>query len=270
MLRRRSMTLRKGDIVVLRSPAEILATLDEEGRLEGVLFMPEMLRYFGARLAVSARVKQACDTIEHYEARRMPATVLLEDLRCDGSAHGGCQAGCRLYWKEAWLTRITGGASRGMDHSASALAELEARVRSNAQPITRRESGREQKDLRCQATEFLRATQPLGSYDPKSFVRELTCGNVGLRVWLRVTLRAVRVAISRKLRLHIPEAFHPLLGRYRNTRPRSPCGPQQSIQGQAQSRDRRDPRRRWKDARARIRQRDGAVLRQNAHRPAAC
>ena len=29
----------------------------------------------------------------------------LEDLRCDGSAHGGCQAGCLLYWKEAWLTR---------------------------------------------------------------------------------------------------------------------------------------------------------------------
>src|SRR4051794_17968284 len=31
---------------------------------------------------------------------------LLNYLRCDGSAHGGCQAGCRLYWKEAWLRRV--------------------------------------------------------------------------------------------------------------------------------------------------------------------
>ncbi len=25
--------------------------------------------------------------------------------RCDGTAHGGCQTACLLYWKEAWLKR---------------------------------------------------------------------------------------------------------------------------------------------------------------------
>ena len=38
----------------------------------------------------------------------MRDTVYLEDLRCDGSGHGGCQAGCRIYWKEAWLRRVDG------------------------------------------------------------------------------------------------------------------------------------------------------------------
>ena len=42
----------------------------------------------------------------HTGSRRMDSTVYLEDLRCDGSAHGGCQAGCKLYWKDAWLRRV--------------------------------------------------------------------------------------------------------------------------------------------------------------------
>ena len=36
---------------------------------------------------------------------RMRNAVHLEE-RCDGQAHGGCQAGCLVYWKEAWLKRV--------------------------------------------------------------------------------------------------------------------------------------------------------------------
>ena len=205
-LRHRAM--KRGDIVELRSPAEILATLDDDGCLEGVPFMPEMLQHFERRFAVSARVERACDTIEHYEARRMPATVLLDDLRCDGSAHGGCQAGCRLYWKEAWLTRVSPDARRGPSTGTVGPAELESRVRDNTR-LTRSANGGEQQVFRCQATEFLRATEALGWYDPRSFVRELTCGNVDFWPWLCVTFRAVRVAISRKLGRRLPEPFHP-------------------------------------------------------------
>ena len=38
----------------------------------------------------------------------MRDTVFLENLRCDGASHGGCQAECRIYWKEAWLRRVEG------------------------------------------------------------------------------------------------------------------------------------------------------------------
>ena len=32
--------------------------------------------------------------------------VHLDETRCDGQGHGGCQAGCLLFWKEAWLKRV--------------------------------------------------------------------------------------------------------------------------------------------------------------------
>ena len=68
--------------------------------------MPEMLGFCGKRYRVRARAHKACDTVDWQQYRRMESAVHLEELRCDGSAHGGCQAGCLLYWKEAWLVRL--------------------------------------------------------------------------------------------------------------------------------------------------------------------
>src|SRR5262245_39635553 len=102
----RERPLTPGDIVAVRPAEEILATLDETGAFEGVPFMPEMLRYVGRNFTVTRRVEKICDTIAMTGSRRMRNTVFLDDLRCDGSGHGGCQAGCRIYWKEAWLRRI--------------------------------------------------------------------------------------------------------------------------------------------------------------------
>ena len=56
--------LRRGDVVELRPPDAILATLDGDGALDGLPFMPEMLGYFGRSYSVAARVERACDTIE--------------------------------------------------------------------------------------------------------------------------------------------------------------------------------------------------------------
>ena len=73
--------------------------------------MPEMLGYFGKAFTVDAQVERACDTIDS-GVRRLPSTVLLDDLRCDGSGHAGCEAQCRLYWKEAWLRPAQSGENR--------------------------------------------------------------------------------------------------------------------------------------------------------------
>ena len=104
--------LRPGEIVEVRPAAEILATLDETGAFDDMPFMPEMLQYVGRRFTVSRRVEKICDTIAATGSRRVHDTVYLEDLRCDGSGHGGCQAGCRIYWKEAWLRRVDGRCRR--------------------------------------------------------------------------------------------------------------------------------------------------------------
>src|SRR5512133_2348873 len=118
--------LRPGDVVEVRPAAEILATLDESGAFDDMPFMPETLQYVGRRFTVSRRVEKICDTITATGgSRRVHDTVYLEDLRCDGSGHGGCQAGCRIYWKEAWLRRVDGHAHmrHPENHGADELAE---------------------------------------------------------------------------------------------------------------------------------------------------
>src|SRR4051794_2298867 len=98
---------RTGDLAEVRSREEILATLDPHGCLDGMPFMPEMLQFCGQRFRVSAVAHKTCDTVGKTGSnRRLHSTVHLSGLRCDGTAHGGCQAGCNLFWKDAWLTRV--------------------------------------------------------------------------------------------------------------------------------------------------------------------
>src|SRR6266540_4261362 len=102
-VRSRVLGLRAGELVEVRSEAEILATLDEKGELDSLPFMPEMRQFCGGRFRVYKRAVKLCDTISWTGMYRMENAVHLEGVRCDGQAHGGCQAGCNTYWKEAWL-----------------------------------------------------------------------------------------------------------------------------------------------------------------------
>src|SRR5919112_2340396 len=113
MVRHDALGLRAGELVEVRGQDEILATLDERGELEGLPFMPEMLQFCGRRFRVSKQAFKLCDTINGGGMNRMERAVHLEDLRCDGQAHGGCQAACLIYWKEAWLKRVDGVAANG-------------------------------------------------------------------------------------------------------------------------------------------------------------
>jgi hypothetical protein len=193
--------LRRGDLVEVRSAAEILATLDARGALEGMPFMPEMVTYCGRRLTVDRRADKVCDTIHYSGSRRPDNTVLLDDLRCDGAAHGGCQAECRPYWKEAWLKRVTAGTARsnlGADEARQALLQ---RTKANA----RTDSDDGEIRFRCQATEILSASEPLNFKDPRPYLREVTTGNVSIRSFTRVMARAtVMEAKSRVGRLPEP------------------------------------------------------------------
>ena len=98
--------LRVGDLVEVRSADEIIATLDERGELENLPFMPEMLKFCGQRLTVDKVAHKLCDTMYGSGLHKMENAVHLTNSRCDGTAHGGCQTACLLYWKEAWLKRV--------------------------------------------------------------------------------------------------------------------------------------------------------------------
>src|SRR5260370_14772708 len=103
---RPNLKLKAGEWVEVRSREEILATLDERGCLNGAPFMPEMLSCCNQKFRVFKRADKTCDPAhEPWSIRRVKDSVHLENVRCDGQQHGGCQAGCLIFWKEASLTR---------------------------------------------------------------------------------------------------------------------------------------------------------------------
>jgi hypothetical protein len=171
---------KRGDMVEVRSRDEILATLDAEARLDGMPFMPEMLAFCGRRIRVASRADKTCDTIDSYLSRRLHDTVHLEQSRCDGGGHGGCQAGCLLFWKEAWLKPVdgpeVGARASGPGCSASDLERA----------ATREAEETDEVHFVCQATELVRASEPLAWWDLRQYLRELSSGNVGLLEMLRV------------------------------------------------------------------------------------
>ena len=96
--------LQPGELVQVKSEAEIMATLDEHGRCRGLAFLPEMSQHIGARLRVLKRVEQIF-LEESRQGRKTRNTVLLEGVNCQGIGIG-CDRSCFLFWREAWLERV--------------------------------------------------------------------------------------------------------------------------------------------------------------------
>jgi hypothetical protein len=187
--------LRIGEVVEVRSHAEILATLDERGELDSLPFMPEMLQFCGQRFTVAKRASKLCDTITWSGMRRMEDAVHLTGVRCDGSGHGGCQAGCLVYWKEAWLKQVDDGDPAQAPPQAPPAVTL-GTLAAAAAPAEDR--------FACQATELLRAAPtPIPPWDLRQYVEDVTSGNAGF--WR--TVRSVLVGVFNEyqdLSRHLP------------------------------------------------------------------
>jgi hypothetical protein len=169
--------MRAGDWVEVRSKDEILSTLDEKGRLEGLPFMPQMFEFCGQRLRVEKSAHKTCDTISGAaKGRRVTSAVHLESVRCDGQAFGGCGAACTIFWKTAWLRPI--GATTPADPVGPDVRCTEAAVLAG----TRFRSGTvdEEPTFVCQATELLRASAPLPWWDLRQYWSDFMTGNARL------------------------------------------------------------------------------------------
>lgn len=188
----KSLGLRPGELVEVRSKDEILATLNENGRLDGMPFMPEMLQFCGRRFRVFKRAEKSCDTVLEGIGRRVYDTVHLEGVRCDGSAHGGCQATCLIWWREAWLKRVSDSASRHDAHDGDAAADLGTPrcTEEDLAALTRLKGMISGTIYSCQLTRLLEFTYGLRWFDPRPVVREVRSGNVGLKKALSVVFKA--------------------------------------------------------------------------------
>jgi len=146
--------------------------------LESLPFMPEMVKYCGRQFTVSKRVERACEEI-NMTMRRIRNTVFLENIRCDGSAHGGCQKGCFIFWKEAWLK------SCDPDTDAGKISVEETTDRypfpyalPDGQYI-------------CQSTELLHATSYLPPWDLGVYLRDIRAKTHTVKKLIRLLSYAV-------------------------------------------------------------------------------
>ncbi|MEJ0099045.1 MAG: hypothetical protein WDO12_04605 [Pseudomonadota bacterium] len=172
------LALKSGDVVEIRRLSEIEATLDSAGNLEGVPFMPEMQPYCGRVFRVHKRADKVCvETPYFLHYRRLKDTVMLEEIRCDGSAHDGCQRLCLVFWKEAWLKPAAAGAV-----PEPAIDWTRKSLRSELTPVD------EEKTYFCQSTALLGATEFLRLWDPRQYLRDLRSGAIGLFDLLKVLL----------------------------------------------------------------------------------
>jgi len=160
-----------GDVVRVLSEREILATLDENGTFEKLPFMPEMLDFCGRTFRVSRQAFKTC--VDDTEMRGLNNTVFLEEVRCDGSNHGGCARACLIFWKTAWLKRA----------DASSLAPLPWKPkvsRADLLSIAQRDG-----QFFCQSTEILNASKPLPWWEPRQYLWDLKYNRTSLVNWVQ-------------------------------------------------------------------------------------
>jgi len=178
---------RAGDLVEVRSKDEILSTLDGNGRLDGLPFMPEMLKYCGQQFRVRKRAHKTCDFVTNTGSRRLRNAVHLEDLRCDGAAHGGCQAECVLFWKEAWLRPISSSINTSREVAPAACVQSvafagdEQCVEQDLWDATREMThtgDAHDPTYVCQATLLPKYTETLHWWDVRQYIEDYRSGNV--------------------------------------------------------------------------------------------
>jgi hypothetical protein len=144
-------------------------------------FMPEMFRFCGQRFQVYKRAHKTCDTVFPIRGRKMERTVHL-DTRCDGSAHGGCQAECLLFWKEAWLKPAAAGPKPEVS-SPGPNGEPKPRAGCSEDQVWSAVSTASAEGVpvySCQATRLPYATSDLAWWDVRQYIEDYTSGNIGL------------------------------------------------------------------------------------------
>jgi hypothetical protein len=207
---RSASQLRKGDWVEVRSEEEILRSLRTDGTLEKMPFMPEMLKYCGQRFRISAVAHKTCDPAHKTGGRRLDNAVHLEELRCDGASHGGCQAACLLFWKTDWVKPIG-----DEDNRKVTAAAIPGPSRRDLECTTAKASSGEPTRYVCQATQLLEATRLLHWWDARQYFHDLTSGNVTLAHMLRILLLSWVAALTRAgIGYRVTSAFYDRLHRF--------------------------------------------------------
>jgi hypothetical protein len=198
--------LHSGDLVEIKTPEEILRTLDTNGTSDQLPFMPEMVEFCGKRFRVANLVVKTCSytgTGTNMRAFSTDNIVTLDGLRCSGVEHDGCPKACMIFWREAWLHKIE-DAAVPVRADSNGSTQLRTRLKTLAGPNT----------YFCQASELLKATRPLAKWERigKCLV-EVRAGNCTavqmiqrIGIWLFWRIRRVLVGEYARGRIRLTPA----------------------------------------------------------------
>jgi hypothetical protein len=179
----RSLNLHHGEEIKVQTENEILVTLDEEGTLEGLPFMPEMRKYCGRRFKVLKHLDKLI--IEGVGVARIKNTVILEGVTCNGEAYDGCQRSCPILWKEAWLERVCNNSEENDSITRVGTSSDLNRVYSNKSS--------------CQSINLAIAASPLSRWDFRQYVWDIKSRSYGPLERLRYLLTSLSYSIQKLL-----------------------------------------------------------------------
>ena len=183
----KARAFRAGDRVRVRSFAEIATTLDAEGALDGLPFLPEMARYCGRAFTVRRRVDKLIQEGVGSSMRRIRDVVLLDGTICDGAAHGDCRRACFPLWKTAWLESggapAPAGPAIGPSSGAKTptLGAAAAGPSADMAPVPPPPASLSSSPNGCQVTALMTATTPLPLWHPSRHLLELKAGTYSVR-----------------------------------------------------------------------------------------
>ena len=187
------LRFRPGDLVEVRPPEEILQTLDAQGTLDQLPFMPEMLGFCGRRFYVSQRAEMTCASgMSSPRGFKVDNVVTLDGVRCSGDAHDGCQKACMVFWREAWLRKVE-NATTQYNRDLAGDDRLRARLR-----VMNGKSA-----YFCQASELAKVTYSLSRLQRvEKYLSGLRAGNFsiwqmarGIGTWLFWKVRQLFLGI---------------------------------------------------------------------------
>jgi hypothetical protein len=164
----------------VKSPSEILKTLDADGKLDGLPFMPEMVVYCGSYVRVHRSARRTC--VVGHGFREMKDAVFLQDARCDGSFHDHCHRACLLFWKKAWLAPAD---AAPIAQSAWSAADAAAAERLRRLPT------RDGPRYTCQSTALKAATTALHRWDIRPLLREILARELSPSDFVRILFRTL-------------------------------------------------------------------------------
>ena len=153
-----------GDWVRVLDADQILATLDDAGCLDGLAMMPEMLPLCGQTFRIRAQANKTC-VDGQYIGQLENCYVLQTDRRCDGSAHGGCQMGCKFFWRRQWFESCDGPGSGELGEVPKQLADL----------LVANAKGNDG-CFRCQSTQLVSISKPSSPLSPGQYIKDVRSG----------------------------------------------------------------------------------------------